>query len=65
MIFYYHKKFNLFTKDISSQGLSAAYKALGKVPNGNFVVKLHTCEGKESNYLRPEFIKRLIDEVNG
>ena len=53
------------TTDISSEGLMSVYRALDQKPEGNTAVKLHTGEGAESNYLRPEFIKALIDEVDG
>ena len=50
-----------FTADISPEGLAAVYEALGRKAEGeNVAVKLHTGEGTESNYLRPEFIKDMI-----
>ena len=55
-----------FTSDISSDGLMKIYNALGRKAVGNNVaVKLHTGEGRASNYLRPELIKDLVKEVNG
>lgn len=53
------------TTDISSKGLMAAYGTLGRTPTGNVAVKLHTGEGENSNYLRPDFIKELVKTVNG
>ncbi len=53
------------TTDICSEGLMKAYMALGKTPSGNVAVKLHTGEGEDSNYLRPDFIKDLVQSFNG
>lgn len=52
------------TSDISSQGLMAAYEALGVTPSGNVAVKLSTGE-TGSNYLNPNLIKELVQTVNG
>lgn len=53
------------TKNISPEGLMAAYRALGRTPTGNVAVKLHTGEGEDSNHLRPDFIQELIKTVDG
>ena len=55
------------TKNISSEGLMAIYKALGRTPkNGDKVaVKISTGEGANSYHLRPAFIEALVKEVNG
>lgn len=53
------------TTDISPEGLMTAYEALGRTPNGNVAVKIHTGEGEDSNHLRPDFIKELVQTVNG
>jgi len=53
-----------FTKDISPEGLMAAYNALGRQPHGNVAVKLSTGE-PGSNYLRPALIENLVKHVNG
>ncbi len=53
------------TTDISSEGLMSVYKALGRTPIGNVAVKLHTGEGEDSNHLRPDFIRELVQTVNG
>ena len=53
------------TTDISSEGLMAIYEALGAdLPDGNIAVKISTGE-TGSNYLRPELIGDLVQEVNG
>ena len=54
-----------FTADISPKGLAAVYGALGRKAEGEHVaVKLHTGEGTESNYLRPELIRDFIQSLD-
>jgi len=54
-----------FTSDISPEGLAAVYEALGRKAEGeNVAVKLHTGEGTESNYLRPEFIREFVQGLD-
>ena len=55
----------LFTKEISPSGLVKIYEALGKKLNGKVAVKLHSGEEGNQNYVKPEFVKDLIDYVNG
>ena len=52
-----------FTKEITSESLVKIYEALGIELKGNVGVKLHTGEKGNQNYLRPEFMKELIDKV--
>ena len=53
------------TSDISSEGLMAVYHALGVQAEGDHIaVKLSTGE-PGSNYLRPELIQDLVQEVDG
>lgn len=54
-----------FTKDISPGGLVRVYKALNAHPSGRIAVKLSTGEPPNSNYLRPELIKDLVQSLNG
>lgn len=54
-----------FTKEVSPEALIRIYKALGVTLNGNVAVKLHSGEKGNQNYLRPEFVKAIIDKVNG
>lgn len=54
-----------FTKDTGSKSLVRLYEALGKELKGNVAVKLHSGERGNQNYLRPEFVKPIIDKVNG
>ncbi len=53
------------TTDISPEGLLKIYESLGVTPEGNVAIKLHTGEGEESNYLRPDFINGLVQLVDG
>lgn len=55
------------TTNISSDGLMAIYRTLGRTPaEGQKVgVKITTGEGVNSNHLRPDFIRALVQEVNG
>jgi uncharacterized Fe-S center protein len=54
-----------FTGDISPAGLMAVYNALGQNPSGRIAVKISTGESPNSNHLRPELIKSLVQSVNG
>ena len=54
-----------FTKQISPKSLVEMYKAVGKELTGKVAVKVHSGEKGNQNYLRPEFLKGLIDYVNG
>jgi uncharacterized Fe-S center protein len=54
-----------FTSDISPAGLMAVYNALGQRPGGKVAVKISTGEPPNSNYLRPDLIKDLVQSVNG
>lgn len=55
----------LFSKDISSEGLVNIYKKLGVDLEGNVAVKLHSGEDGNHNYVKPMFVKDLIDYVGG
>jgi len=54
-----------FTSDISSDGLIRLYKTLNKELTGKVAVKLHSGEDGNQNYLRPEFMKDLVELING
>jgi hypothetical protein len=53
------------TTDISPEGLVRIYEALGVEAHGRVAVKISTGESAQSNHLRPEFIKDLVQKVNG
>ena len=54
-----------FTKEVSKETLIKVYEALNKELKGKVAVKLHSGEDGNQNYVRPEFVKPLIDKVNG
>lgn len=53
------------TTDISPEGLVRIYEALGVEAHGRVAVKISTGESEQSNHLRPELIKNLVQKVNG
>ena len=54
-----------FTTEISPESLVKMYDALGVKLPGKVAVKLHSGEHGNQNYLRPEFVRPLIEHVNG
>ena len=54
-----------FIKDITSNNLVEIYNKVGKKLKGNIAVKVHSGEKGNQNYLKPEFLKEIIDYVNG
>ena len=55
----------LFTKDLTPEGLVKIYQELGKKLSGKVAVKLHSGEDGNQNYLKPEFVRDLIEHVHG
>lgn len=55
-----------FTDEITPESLVKIYEALGVSTDGKRVaVKISTGESSRSNYLRPDFIKPLVQKVGG
>ena len=54
-----------YTDRISAAGLLAAYRALGFSPSGKVAVKLHMGEEGNANFLDPELLRPLVEEVGG
>lgn len=54
-----------FTKEITPESLVKLYEQVGVNLIGKVAVKLHSGEKGNQNYLRPEFVKTLIEKVNG
>lgn len=54
-----------FIKEITAENLVKIYKALDIKLHGKVAVKLHSGEEGNQNYLRPEFVKPLIEHLNG
>ena len=54
-----------YCKEVSPEKLVEMYKLLGKELKGNVAVKVHSGEEGNQNYLKPEFMKPIIDYVGG
>ena len=54
-----------FIKDITKENIIKAYESLGKKLPGKVAVKMHSGEKGNQNYLRPEFVKDMVNYVNG
>ena len=54
-----------FIKDITPENMIKAYEAVGKKLEGKVAVKMHSGERGNKNYLRAEFVKDVINHVNG
>lgn len=56
-----------FTDEITSESLVKIYETLGVTPSEGqrVAVKISTGESSRSNYLRPDFIKNLVQKVGG
>ena len=53
------------TREITPESLVKIYEALGVQPQGRVAVKISTGESQKTGYLRPDFIKPLVDKVHG
>ena len=54
-----------FTKNITKDSVVEIYKKLGVKLPGKVAVKLHSGEDGNQNYVKPEFVKDIIEYVNG
>ena len=54
-----------FTKEITPDGMIRLYEKLGVKLEGKVAVKLHSGEEGNQNYLKPEFVKEIVEYVNG
>ena len=54
-----------FTKEITPENVVKMYETLGVTLPGKVAVKLHSGEQGNQNYIRPEFVKAIVEEVNG
>lgn len=54
-----------FTKEITPQAMIKMYEAVGVKLPGKVAVKLHSGEVGNQNFLRPDFMKPMIDYVQG
>ncbi len=54
-----------FINDITLENIIKAYNAVGKKLTGKIAVKMHSGEKGNQNYIRPEFVKDMVNYVNG
>ncbi|MBQ2329998.1 MAG: DUF362 domain-containing protein [Oscillospiraceae bacterium] len=54
-----------FTRKITPEKMIELYYLLGKELTGNVAVKLHSGEKGNQNFLRPDFMRPMIEEVGG
>lgn len=54
-----------FIKEITPENVVKIYEKLGKELPGKVAVKVHSGEAGNQNYLHPEFMKPMVDKVNG
>ena len=54
-----------FIKEITPENIIKAYEAVGKKLEKNVAVKMHSGEKGNKNYLRPEFVKDVINYIHG
>ena len=54
-----------YTSEITPESLVKIYKALGVAPTGRVAVKISSGESGNNHYLKPTFIRNLVEEVNG
>lgn len=54
-----------FIKGVTQENLMKVYEALNIELKGKVAVKLHSGEKGNQNYIKPEFVKPIIDKVNG
>ena len=54
-----------FTKEITPESVVKMYETLGMNLPGKVAVKLHSGEKGNQNYIKPEFVKAIVNKVNG
>ncbi|MBR4422490.1 MAG: DUF362 domain-containing protein [Erysipelotrichaceae bacterium] len=54
-----------FCREITPENIIKMYEALDKQLPGKVAVKMHSGEKGNRNYLKPEFVKDMINHVNG
>ena len=54
-----------FIKEITEDNVVKIYEAMNRELKGKVAVKVHSGEAGNQNYLRPEFMKKMIERVNG
>lgn len=54
-----------FSKEITPENVVKMYETLGITLPGKVAVKLHSGEDGNQNYIKPEFVKAIVEKVNG
>lgn len=54
-----------FTKEITPESIVRLFEKLGKELPGKVAVKVHSGEEGNQNYLHPEFMRKIIEKVDG
>ncbi len=54
-----------FTREITPENVIKMYEALGRKLPGKVAVKVHSGEEGNQNYLHPEFMKPMVEHING
>ena len=54
-----------FLKEITHENLVKVYESLGITLTGKVAVKLHSGEEGNQNYMKPEFVRPMIERVQG
>ena len=54
-----------FTKELTPESVVNMFKALNKELPGKVAVKVHSGEEGNQNYLRPEFLKEMVNYIDG
>ena len=54
-----------FIREIKPENVLKLYEMLDQSLEGNVAVKLHSGEKGNQNYLRPEFVRPIIEHING
>lgn len=54
-----------FTRDLTPEAMLRLYDVLGVQLSGRVAVKLHSGEPGNQNFIRPDFMKPMIDKVEG
>lgn len=54
-----------FTKEITPESVVKIFDTLKVNLPGKVAVKLHSGEEGNQNYIKPEFVKKIVEHVNG
>ena len=54
-----------FTKELTPEAMERMYLVLGSGLSGETAVKVHSGEMGNQNFIRPDFMKKVIEAVNG